>query len=169
MSFSNFFQGNIIDPVSFMQVVRKQCSIYQNWNDSERMVLRIENIHSNIFLNAIRNFLSPVSVKTELDIPTSQFKFSSLGSINLCFRKNFFDFFKKLFPCIIFSNSSAMPNSIGSYQGQKSKAMFLLFGKNSKAACSSKHLPKVVEQKECLYIFRLFSKERTPFGRNNDK
>lgn len=43
MSFSNFFQGNIIDPVSFMQVVRKQCSIYQNWNDSERMVLRIEN------------------------------------------------------------------------------------------------------------------------------
>ena len=68
MSFSNFFQGNIIDPVSFMQVVRKQCSIYQNWNDSERMVLRIENIHSNIFLNAIRNFLSPVSVKTELDI-----------------------------------------------------------------------------------------------------
>lgn len=90
MSFSNFFQGNIIDPVSFMQVVRKQCSIYQNWNDSERMVLRIENIHSNIFLNAIRNFLSPVSVKTELDIPTSQFKFSSLGSINLCFRKNCF-------------------------------------------------------------------------------
>ena len=107
MSFCNFFQGNIIDPVSFMQVVRKQCSIYQNWNDSERMVLRIKNIHSNIFLNAIRNFLSPVSVKTELDIPTSQFKFSSLGSINLCFRKNFVDFFKKLFPCIICSNSSA--------------------------------------------------------------
>ena len=101
MSFCNFFQGNIIDPVSFMQVVRKQCSIYQNWNDSERMVLRIKNIHSNIFLNAIRNFLSPVSVKTELDIPTSQFKFSSLGSINLCFRKNFFDFLINTKGCYI--------------------------------------------------------------------
>lgn len=107
MSFCNPQQIHIGFPVFGMKIIGKQTCIYRNGNNSERTVLKIKDIHSNEFCDTACNFLRPMRVKTELDVITPRFKFSSKFFIDSGFWKKFFYFVEKSLTVNIFANSSS--------------------------------------------------------------